>query len=471
MARIRHLIILTVFMAMIAIPISWGQTNPSDTQSQPSNPVVEQPEGSTQPPTQNPQMAPSQTPPQPSNPVAEQPEESAPAPVQQPAQSTQVAPSQTPPQPSNPVAEQPEESAPAPVQQPAQNTQAAPSQTPPQPSNPIAEQPEESAPKSGKHAIAAEKRDRRKPLSASATANPVLWKVPDNIAAKNLFWGQGGEERQPKPPFVFIREDRNGTSPKCDVRDASGKKWRVKLGAESRPEVVASRLLWAVGYFANDDYVLPEAHISGLKMRRKSDKMHGTQVIDARFARKPGGEQKIGIWKWGDNPFHGTREFNGLRVMMAVMNNWDLKDSNNAVYADRKNGTQIFLASDIGATFGANRYGFSEYHAKGNLDSYEGSKFITHVSATEVDFGTPSPPLNPLAMAAGFGEIMYAAGMPLEWIGKHIPIEDARWIGSMLGQLSHQQLEDAFRAGNFQADEADAYVKVLEDRIAELKGL
>ncbi|MGC2208498.1 MAG: hypothetical protein WA532_00180 [Candidatus Korobacteraceae bacterium] len=457
-------------MAMIAIPISWAQTNSSDTQPQPSNPIVEQPEGSTQPPTQNPQMAPSQTPPQSSNPVAEQPEESAPAPVQQPAQNSQMAPSQTPPQPSNPVAEQPEESAPAPVQQPAQNSQAAPSQTPPQPSNPVAEQPEESAPKSGKQAIAAEKRDKHKPLSASATANPVLWKVPDNIAAKNLFWGQGGE-RQPKPPFVFIREDRNGTSPKCDVRDATGEKWRVKLGAESRPEVVASRLLWAVGYFANDDYVLPEAHISGLKMKRKSDKMHGTQVFDARFARKPDGEKKIGIWKWSDNPFVGTRAFNGLRVMMAVMNNWDLKDSNNAVYADRKNGTQIFLASDIGATFGANRYGFSEYHAKGNLDSYEGSKFITHVSATEVDFGTPSPPLNPLAMAAGFGEIMYAAGMPLEWIGKHIPIEDARWIGSMLGQLSHQQLEDAFRAGNFQADEADAYVKVLEDRIAELKGL
>ena len=54
---------------------------------------------------------------------------------------------------------------------------------------------------------------------------------------------------------------------------------------------------------------------------------------------------------------------------------------------------------------------------------------------------------------------MYAVRVPLDWIGKHIPIEDARWIGSMLGQLSHQQLEDAFRAGNFPADEVDAYVK------------
>ena len=248
-------------------------------------------------------------------------------------------------------------------------------------------------------------------------------------------------------------------------------KWRVKLGAEARPEVVASRLLWAVGYFAVDDYVLPKAQIRGLKMKRKSDKMHGTQVIDARFARKPHGEKKVGIWKWGDNPFSGTRGLNGLRVLMAVMNNWDLKDSNNSVYADRKNGTQIFLSSDIGATFGANRYEFSESRAKGNPDSYEESKFITHTSATEVDFGTPSPPVAPLAMAIGVGEIMYASRVPLDWIGKNIPIEDARWIGNMLGQLSHQQLEDAFRAGNFPADEVDEYVRVLEGRIAELKGL
>ena len=157
--------------------------------------------------------------------------------------------------------------------------------------------------------------------------------------------------------------------------------------------------------------------------------------------------------------------------MMAVMNNWDLKDSNNAVYADSKNSAQIFLASDIGASFGANRYGFSGSRAKGNLDSYKDSKFIVRTSPTEVDFGTPSPPLNPLAMAAGFGEIMYAARTPLDWIGKNIPIEDARWIGSMLGQLSHQQLMDAFRAGNFPEDEVDDYVHVLESRIGELKGL
>ncbi len=27
-------------------------------------------------------------------------------------------------------------------------------------------------------------------------------------------------------------------------------------------------------------------------------------------------EKKVGSWKWRDSPFYGTREFNGLRVLM-----------------------------------------------------------------------------------------------------------------------------------------------------------
>ncbi len=35
----------------------------------------------------------------------------------------------------------------------------------------------------------------------------------------------------------------------------------MKLGIEARPETVASRLVWAVGYFTNEDYVLPELKV------------------------------------------------------------------------------------------------------------------------------------------------------------------------------------------------------------------
>jgi hypothetical protein len=294
---------------------------------------------------------------------------------------------------------------------------------------------------------------------------------PGNIAERDLFYGQGGEKHQPKPPFKFLREDMHGTNPKFDARDAEGKKWRVKLGEESRPEVVASRLLWAVGYFANDDYVLPEATVQGLEMRRKSRNASGDDITFARFARKPGGQDKIGIWEWKDNPFTGTREFNGLRVMMAVMNNWDLKDNNNSVYKDDKNDRQIFLANDVGATFGTNGLSWTRAHSKGNIESFKGSKFITRTTNAEVDFATPAAPTAQLTESVGLGVVPYAKRAGLDWIGKKIPRDDARWIGSLLGQLTHQQLVDAFRAGHFPPDVIDMYVTLVESRIAELKAL
>jgi hypothetical protein len=50
--------------------------------------------------------------------------------------------------------------------------------------------------------------------------------------------------------FTFKEEDMTGTNPKFDVIDQDGVGWRVKMGLESRPETAASRLVWAVGYFA-----------------------------------------------------------------------------------------------------------------------------------------------------------------------------------------------------------------------------
>src|SRR6185437_3280164 len=316
------------------------------------------------------------------------------------------------------------------------------------------------------------KKDNEKPISLADIHNASLWHDPGNISAKDLFYGEAGKDGQPVPPFKFIAEDTNGTNPKFDVEDANGKKWRVKLGEESRPEVVASRLLWAVGYYVNDDYLLHVATIQGLDIKRGAKHVHnGEQVIDSRFARKPGKETKTAIWEWKTNPFRDTREFNGLRVMMAVINNWDLKDVNNAVYTNEKTGHQTFLVSDIGATFATNSLQTSRAKDKGNVDSYVDSKFITRTTASTVDFGTPSAPTGVLIKTAGIMAADYERRKGYDWIGDNIPREDARWIGSMLGQLSHEQLVDAFRAGNFPPESIDQYVTELEARIAQLKAL
>ncbi len=64
-------------------------------------------------------------------------------------------------------------------------------------------------------------------------------------------------EKATGPVFKFVKEDLCGTNPKFIVADQSGVKWKIKLGAEAKPEVAAPRLVWAAGYFTPEDYYLP----------------------------------------------------------------------------------------------------------------------------------------------------------------------------------------------------------------------
>ena len=325
------------------------------------------------------------------------------------------------------------------------------------------------------HARAASARksdDDHKIIAPRRVHNPIMWHDPGDIARKDLLHGSGGQAEEPRPPLTFLGEDHSGSSPKFDVRDANGVKWRVKLGAEARPEVAASRLLWAIGYFTDIDYNVHLATVPHIHLRRGGTHIHHhDEITNARFERKPDGEKRIASWAWKRNPFSGTREFNGLRVMMAVLNSWDLKDVNNAVYEDKKDNRQIFLVSDIGASLGTNSVRIRSRNGKGNVHKYVESKFITRITPETVNFGTPAQPNVVVLETAGLAAPIYFRRSRYVWIGHNIPREDARWIGDLLGRLTPHQLEDAFRAGNFTPEETAKYVDVLEGRIAQLKAL
>lgn len=300
-----------------------------------------------------------------------------------------------------------------------------------------------------------------------AADRPLLWRQPEDIASRNLMFGPGGEEGKPVAPFTFTSEDLDGTNPKFDVRDAQGAKWKVKLGEEPRPETAAARFVWAVGYSTYDYYFLPSIAVQGLpaKLKRGNNlRLTEDTFANVRLKRAPKGTKKEGVWRWKDNPFTGTREFNGLRALMAVVNNWDLKDENNAVL-ESGDGNQTYVVSDLGASFGTDHLVGSHEVAKGNLDSYSKSKFILKNDGGNIDFGTPGKPsakfiFNP---KDGVGRV----GM--EWIGRGIPAADAHWLGDLLGKLTPTQIRDAFRSGGFEPDEVEGYASIMEKRIAELK--
>ena len=309
----------------------------------------------------------------------------------------------------------------------------------------------------------------------TGTVRTTLWREPKNIRALNLFYGPGGAEHAPHSTYTFLEEDRKGSNPKFDVQDENGVKWKVKLGSEARPETVASRLIWAAGYFANEDYFVPVLHV-----RQMPAHLHrGAPLItpdgtapDVRLKREIKGEKKLGVWHWRDDPFAGTREWNGLRVLMALINNWDLKDENNAIYEtkpgrDSDELQRTYMVTDLGASFGDVRLTRERNFSKGNLELYRHSKFIDRVDSEYVDFDAPHRP----AAVVLVNPHEYLSRVKIDWIGKHVPRADARWMGQLLAQLSPSQIRDAFRAAGYSPQVVDGFAAVVESRIAELKRL
>ena len=322
------------------------------------------------------------------------------------------------------------------------------------------------------HAKHADK-SNRKSNEPAATTSASLWQYPTDIASRDLYYGPGGKEHAPHTTYTFVKEDMSGTNPKFEVRDEDGVKWKVKLGVEARPETVASRLVWAVGYYANEDYFLSTLHVENMPHLRRGQNLVSSDgtMYNVRLKRYLKDEKKVGIWKWRDNPFAQERELNGLRVLMALMNNWDVKDVNNAIYEEKATDDVRpelrYEVSDLGASFGTTGRSWTHSLSKGNLKSYENSKFIRRVTPEYVDFSVPSRPA--LIYVATPKE--FVSRMDLRWVGRHISRTDAKWIGGLLAQLSPDQIRDAFRAAGYPPEQVEGFSAVVEKRITQLNNL
>src|SRR5215210_4433961 len=169
-----------------------------------------------------------------------------------------------------------------------------------------------------------------------ASAKPLLWRDPGNISARDLSYGPGSPNLAPVGPFTFVEEVKSGESPKFDVRDSRGVTWTVKLGEEAQAETVATRLVWAVGYFAEEAYYFDEVRIEKLpRLSRGREYVAGNIVRGARFEPEREELKRGPTWGWHKNPFKETRELSGLKVLMILLNNYDAREANNKViYAD-----------------------------------------------------------------------------------------------------------------------------------------
>jgi len=291
----------------------------------------------------------------------------------------------------------------------------------------------------------------------------TLWRDRGDVASLNLLYGAGGKEHQPVGKFTFVKEDKEGTAPKFEVVDQQGVHWKAKLGEETKSETAASRLVWAAGYFTDEDYYLPELHVANMpKLSRGSEFVSADGIVrGVRLERSVSGQKKTGNWSWFKNPFTGTKELNGLRIMMALINNWDLKEINNAIYSEKVGGSR-YLVSDLGATFGET--GNPASRSKSNPDDFSESKFIQKVTPEHVDFFLSSRPLFLTAIDVP----NYTTRTHMQDIVKEIPVADAKWLGKLLEPLSDDQIRDCFRAAGYSAEDVETNAAAVKERIRSL---
>jgi hypothetical protein len=278
---------------------------------------------------------------------------------------------------------------------------------------------------------------------------PVLWREPADIRTRDLLLGPGGAAMKPDlSRITFIKEEKGGYSKKYRVKDGKGRVWVAKLGKEAQSETAAVRLVWAVGYVTEINYLVPSLTIEG----------KGT-FENVRLEARPDHVERFDEWTWTENPFAGKRELQGLKVLMALMENWDIKDSNNRILVVRNGGRNElqYIVSDLGTTFGKTGGQKSPIAfikkikgSRNEPDDYVSDEFIDEVEANTVR----------LDYDGKNGDLM-----------RNISIADARWIGGWLSRLSDEQIQDAFRAANYSSEEVRLLAGAVRKRINELVNL
>ena len=243
--------------------------------------------------------------------------------------------------------------------------------------------------------------------------------------------------------ITFLEEDKGGYSgTKYRIRDGAGREWVAKVSKESQSETAAVRLLWAVGYETEINYLVPSLTIPG----------KGT-FEDVRLEARPDSEKRVDEWKWEANPFVGTRPFQGLKVMMLLLENWDIKDSNNERIQVKDANKVRYVVSDLGATFG--KTGglpllWTITRSRNKPEDYEKARFVSGVEGNRVKFRYSGKKKS---------------------IFENITVAQARWIGNLLSSLSAEQIRDAFQAANYNSEEVATLTDAVLDRIEQLRSL
>jgi hypothetical protein len=164
-------------------------------------------------------------------------------------------------------------------------------------------------------------------------------------------------------------------------------------------------------------------------------------------------------WAWDDNPFVGTKELNGLSIMIMLTSNWDNKDvrdvargSNTAIFEHRLKDGSIearYLIIDWGASMG--KWGAPLFRSKWDSEGYEAQtpEFVSGVEDGMVKWSY--------------------IGQRTDEARADISVSDVRWLCRYIGRITDDQLREGLIASGATHKEVEQFTRAIRDRINQLK--
>lgn len=283
------------------------------------------------------------------------------------------------------------------------------------------------------------------PPAMAAREMAQLWHDPGDVAAADVVWGPWGREHAPDPHATYTLKHlkTHGVSPGMTIADPAGHKWSVKQGPEAQVEVVTSRMLSALGYHQPPVYFLATANV------RDRD---GTRTRPAgRLRPKDDDIKEKGDWSWQQNPFVGTQPYNGLLVLLDLVNSTDLKNSNNSIYVlkqPREGAKKWYVVRDIGAGLGETG---RMSPRKNDVDLFARDRFIDSVSG-------------------GFVAFTYD-GFHQELFRDRISTADVHWACNLAARITDAQWRAMFRAVDYDEPTAARFIQTIKKRIEQGRAL
>jgi hypothetical protein len=283
------------------------------------------------------------------------------------------------------------------------------------------------------------------PRDGSGSDLRQLWEEPADIGAHDMTYGPWGRALAPDPKavYTFAHSKVHGASPGMTVVDPAGRKWSVKQSEEGPVEVTHSRILSALGYHQPPVYYLPSFTLKDEKGTRTER--------GGRFRVSIPQLEEIGDWSWQQNPFVGTKPYQGLLVILRMFEGNDLKNSNNSLYehARRDGGVERwYVVRDIGNAMGdTGRYDSN----KNDPELFERQPFIGGVEN-------------------GFVVFPYQGWHQELYRGRITP-EDVQWVAALMSRLTDAQWNEAFKSGGYDPAVAARFIVAMKSRIAQTRQL